>query len=281
MVRNVYPLVQTQVKSSQNLSPIEAQGLVMLLSTTDQEDMLKKALVTITNAAAFTSNQDVLREAGCLGQLNRLVSSVMTPSDLLTPLLQSINNMAMNTDNQKELQLSIPSLIALANDSSNGDIQLSSLQALTNLSVTPTYHAPYTRTIQSLYEQLDRHHGNIRIQILKLLVNLSDNPSMVPHLLAAKAPSVVLDLLLPSQPGDIVLRWLTILANIMSTSKDSSLTSCDLPTNDKAASPETMYAALFGLNNRAKLKSQVFVLSKNTDDGVRAQALKLYGCLLA
>lgn len=83
-------------------------------------------------------------------------------------------------------QLSIPSLIALANDSSNGDIQLSSLQALTNLSVTPTYHAPYTRTIQSLYEQLDRHHGNIRIQILKLLVNLSDNPSMVPHLLAAK-----------------------------------------------------------------------------------------------
>lgn len=51
--------------------------------------------------------QDVLREAGCLGQLNRLVSSVMTPSDLLTPLLQSINNMAMNTDNQKELQVSI------------------------------------------------------------------------------------------------------------------------------------------------------------------------------
>jgi hypothetical protein len=84
-------------------------------------------------------------------------------------------------------QSSIPTLITIANDSTDTSVQLSSLQALTNLSVTPTYHAPYTRTIQSLYEQLDRHRGNsLRIQILKLLVNLSVNATMVPHLLAAK-----------------------------------------------------------------------------------------------
>lgn len=82
-------------------------------------------------------------------------------------------------------QKSIPSLIEFANSNDNS-VQLSSLQALTNLSVTPAYHAPYTRVVQSLYEQLDSQDGPVRMQVLKLLVNLSSNPAMVPHLLAAK-----------------------------------------------------------------------------------------------
>jgi hypothetical protein len=94
-----------------------------------------------------------------------------------------------------------------------------------------------------------------------------------------QAPGCVLDLLQPTEEVDIVLRWLTILANIMSTTKNSRLTSGDLPTDDKAASPETMYAALYGLNCIAKLKSKVFVLSKHHEDNVRTQALRLYSCL--
>ena len=85
------------------------------------------------------------------------------------------------------LQEYIPALIDFASSSDNSEsVKLSSLQALTNLSVTSSYHAPYTQVVQSLYEQLDKGAGPIRMQALKLLVNLSSNPDMVPHLLAAK-----------------------------------------------------------------------------------------------
>ena len=65
-------------------------------------------------------------------------------------------------------------------------MQLSSLQALTNLSTLSEYHAPYTQIIQHLYELLDDRELKIQMQALKVLVNLSLNPDMVPHLLAAK-----------------------------------------------------------------------------------------------
>ena len=70
-------------------------------------------------------------------------------------------------------------------------VQLSSLQALTNLSVTSQYHAPYTQIIQHLYELMDTSEKNIRMQAVRVLVNLSSNPEMVPHLLAAKVYSYI------------------------------------------------------------------------------------------
>ena len=65
-------------------------------------------------------------------------------------------------------------------------MQLTSLQALTNLSVLSDYHTPYTQIIQHLYECLDYGSPQIQQQALKVLVNLSSNVDMVPHLLAAK-----------------------------------------------------------------------------------------------
>jgi len=82
----------------------------------------------------------------------------------------------------------IPALIQLSSsEKSSEDLQLASLQALTNLSVTSTFHPPYTKVIQQLYELLDdaANHA-VRLQALKVLVNLSCNADMVPHLLAAK-----------------------------------------------------------------------------------------------
>ena len=69
-------------------------------------------------------------------------------------------------------------------------VQLASLQALTNLSVIDQNHAPYTKLIHQLYELLDRGPVNVGLQALKILVNLSSNEEMVPHLLAAKVGTV-------------------------------------------------------------------------------------------
>jgi len=94
-----------------------------------------------------------------------------------------------------------------------------------------------------------------------------------------QAPCCLLDLLRSNCDEDLLLRWLTILANISSTSRQLNITYVTLPTQYKAASPETMYTALYGLNNSAKLKSKVFVLSRHDNESIRSQATRIYSVL--
>lgn len=85
-------------------------------------------------------------------------------------------------------QSSIPVLTdLLMTEGISESVTLASLQPLTNLSTNKAYHGHYTRLLQQLYSFLDTTHNTpLRLQCLKLLVNLSLNADMVPHMLAAK-----------------------------------------------------------------------------------------------
>lgn len=81
----------------------------------------------------------------------------------------------------------VPMLVDIALEEETGEsVRLSSLQALTNLSVMDHHHSHYTRIVQKLYDFLDDQSLGIRLQAVKILVNLSCNPELVPHMLAAK-----------------------------------------------------------------------------------------------
>ena len=95
-----------------------------------------------------------------------------------------------------------------------------------------------------------------------------------------QAPVSMLALLVPTSTEEVLVRWMTILANVMSTVRDNAITYATLPTDYKAASPETMYTAIYGLNNVVQLRSRVFVLSKHTNEDVRYNATRIYSCLL-
>ena len=89
-----------------------------------------------------------------------------------------------------EWQECVPMLVDVALEEETGEsVRLSSLQALTNLSVMDHHHNHYTRIIQKLYDFLDGQNSGIRLQAAKILVNLSCNPELVPHMLAAKVRS--------------------------------------------------------------------------------------------
>ena len=66
---------------------------------------------------------------------------------------------------------------------------LSTLRALTNLSTTERHHGQYTRMVQHLYNLMDAGSTPVKLQALKVLVNLSCSAEMVQHLLAAKVCS--------------------------------------------------------------------------------------------
>jgi hypothetical protein len=84
------------------LTPYEASSLVALLHTKDCE-ILERALVTVSNTAAFTTNQDSLRDAGCLLRLQHLV--VHSDRSVRLAAIAAIGNLSLNVENQKVMQV--------------------------------------------------------------------------------------------------------------------------------------------------------------------------------
>ena len=88
-----------------------------------------------------------------------------------------------------------------------------------------------------------------------------------------------MELLDKSADSNLTLRMTTFLANIVTTVSKEELTSESLPTGDKAASPETMFTAIFGVNNISKVKNKVYSLTRHDSEDISQQAARLYGAL--
>ncbi|XP_062591562.1 uncharacterized protein LOC134253060, partial [Saccostrea cucullata] len=289
------------------LSAENADILVSVLTHPDPSLQLS-ALMGINKCSTFTRNQNLLREHGCLSQLSHLLhqqvqnlsnmsqnasaseedpeKSKKKPNNMserfMNLLATAINNLSSNEENHKQFEDCVPMLVDIALEEETGEsVRLSSLQALTNLSVMDHHHNHYTRIIQRLYDFLDDNSAGIRLQAAKILVNLSCNSDLVPHMLAAKAPSCVLDLLRTTADEAMVLRWTTFLANILHTVRESHLSASSLPPDDKAPSPETMYSALYGMNNIGHIKSKVFLLCQHKNEDIKHQASRIYQTLNA
>lgn len=148
----------------------------------------------------------------------------------------------------------------------------SALSALVNIAVFPTWHKEMISILHKTYSLLDEGHWNgedcFSLHSLRLLINLSCNEEMIPSLLAAQvafylhvqdkshpnpffiqillqknvlqAPTRLIYLLDMSMTEDIVLRVLTLLANIATVTKQMNIDPLDLPAKDKAAAPDTM-----------------------------------------
>ncbi|GLH08332.1 Armadillo repeat-containing protein 10 [Gryllus bimaculatus] len=252
----------------------EAKSLVALLHSSD-EVLLERTLTTIGNCGTFTANQDTLREAGCLLRLQNLLTYPKTSIQLAA--IRALGNLSLNQENQKELKDVIPILLTFVNKEQPSDkLVQSALLTLTNIAVLPDWHDEFYPVLHTLYNLVDAATPQIKLQALKLLVNLSCNEDMVPSLLAAQAPRRLIYLLDPSTNEEILLRVVTLLANLTTAAKDQNLDpTIDLPAEDKAASPDTIrYAAIYGVNTLEKMRSKIFVLmNQHKNEDIRVQAL--------
>ncbi|KAK7868758.1 hypothetical protein R5R35_002553 [Gryllus longicercus] len=254
----------------------EAKSLVALLHSSD-EVLLERTLTTIGNCGTFMANQDTLREAGCLLRLQNLLTYPKTSIQLAA--IRALGNLSLNQENQKELKDVIPILLTFVNKEQPSDkLVQSALLTLTNIAVLPDWHDEFYPVLHTLYNLVDAATPQIKLQALKLLVNLSCNEDMVPSLLAAQAPRRLIYLLDPSTNEEILLRVVTLLANLTTAAKDQNLDpTIDLPAEDKAASPDTMYAAIYGVNTLEKMRSKIFVLmNQHKNEDIRVQARKMY-----
>ena len=220
------------------LTPYEASSLVALLHTKDCE-ILERALVTVSNSAAFTTNQDSLRDAGCLLRLQHLI--VHSDRSVRLAAIAAVGNLALNTANQRVMNHIVPLLLpnvecleegggkGRGHGSSQNDLQqlFQTLFTLTNIAALSQWHLQFTPALPSLSLLTTSHDPKIRMQTLRLLVNLSTNENMVKHLLSNKVCNRLWDLIELENgiPEDEILRIVTLLSNVVSTGQKLQLSS--------------------------------------------------------
>jgi len=257
------------------MTPYEARGLVALLHSEDQ-DLLARALHTVTNCAAFTRNQDLLREAGCLALLPDLLSHPARAVRLAATT--ACSNLALNTGNLAELRDGVTALVTEVQHQLAGweDLELLAgrLLCLTNLAVLPDWHHLYTPALPALLAALPTADQPIRLQGLKLLVNLSCQDGTVPALLDTECDPGLVSLLTSSSEPDLVLRCTTLLANICLAAARLGL---DKGVDTRSS---TLHHLVFTSARHTVVELATGLMHSSQSSDVKMQARKIYTVLV-
>jgi len=260
------------------MEPNETKNLLNLMGSRDVQ-VLEKVLVTVSNLATFTPNQELMREAGYLNQLQQLIYHPEESVQITS--LVALGNLALNKDNAKNMKEIIPMVLALMKMMDSDDIIYNCLTTLTNIAVFHMWHSEMQSSIHYLFALLESRNNKIVLQCLKLLINLSCNDNIVPHLLGGKAPKKLLSMLNLNEKEDILLRVVTLFSNLTDAVKAMELDPVlDLPVEEKAPSPDTMYANIYGVNMVDKIRTKSLVLMKqHRNEEIRLRAQKIYTIL--
>ncbi|XP_042671586.1 armadillo repeat-containing protein 10 isoform X1 [Centrocercus urophasianus] len=209
----VPPSVMEEIPPSPHSMDADAlQKLIHLLKATDDPLIQEQALITLSNSAAFSVNQDIIRNLDGLSVIGgMLLDCVPTVKE---KALNALNNLSMNIKNQEEIQVYIMQVCKnIESAPLNSDLQLAGLRLLTNMSVTNDYHYKMINKIPCFLHLLSEGSERTQIQVLKVLVNLSANPATTRHFLKAQVPSLLL-LFDNCMKTDILLRALVFAANL-------------------------------------------------------------------
>nr|XP_034983606.1 armadillo repeat-containing protein 10 [Zootoca vivipara] len=210
-------------KPSHDLEAHHIQNLIRLLDSTKDPTIQEQALVTLSNSAAFSANQDIIRNLGGLIVVGKMLS--VPDTKVKEKALNALNNLSMNIKNQEKMKIYI-TIVCEETDSSplNSELQLAGLRFLTNMSVTNDYHYMMTSSIPCFVHTLMEGNERTQVQVLKVLVNLSANPAMTEHLLNAQAP-FLLSLFDTCINKEVLLRVLVFATNLTKlTQKDKRIT---------------------------------------------------------
>ncbi|XP_066038931.1 armadillo repeat-containing protein 10 isoform X2 [Chamaea fasciata] len=147
------------------------QKLIHLLQATDDPLIQEQALITLSNSAAFSVNQDIIRNLDGLSVIGGMLSNCVPK--VKEKALNALNNLSMNIKNQEEIQVFITQVCRTVESAPlNSDVQLAGLRLLTNMSVTSDYHQKMINSIPCFLHLLSE--GTERTQVPSLVL-LFDN----------------------------------------------------------------------------------------------------------
>ncbi|XP_014003855.1 armadillo repeat-containing protein 10 isoform X1 [Salmo salar] len=253
-------------RSPGSLEPQHLKMLLSLLQGSPNPSDRAQILITLGNTAAFTVNQDLIRELGGLHVIAGFLSDPVPEVRVQT--LNALNNLSMNLRNQEQLKVYVAQVLELIEMSPvNSDLQMAALRLLTNLSVTDDHHQLLRGSITLLLSLLVVSNQVLQIQVLKVLVNLSSNPDMMDDIVQAQAPASVVLLFDVRTSSAVLLRLLMFAGNLKAWRPSAQVAEALRRRQDG------LYRVL--LDESSQLQSKLIQLLSHPDGEVRAQVARV------
>ncbi|KAM4678091.1 armadillo repeat-containing protein 10 [Discoglossus pictus] len=252
-------------KSAGNLDPHHIENLLQLL-VTSTDSMREQILVTLCNSAAFSVNQDIIRNLDGISLIGETISD--TNPKIKVTGLNALNNLSMNIKNQEQIKKYICDICEGVRSSPlNSEVQLAGLRLLTNMSVTNNYHTMMADYIPCFIGLLVEGNKVTQTHALKVLVNLSANPSMTKCLLSTKTPRPLTSLFDSCVNSDILVRALTFAANLSENSGSQQY------NDGQYGGQDSLFSLLFGDSDQ--LQKNLAALLQHPDIEVKEQVARL------
>ncbi|XP_017278458.1 armadillo repeat-containing protein 10 [Kryptolebias marmoratus] len=253
-------------QSPNNLGPQHFKLLLSCLQNGDDQVQRCRVLRILGNAAAFTVNQNLIREMEGIHIIAHFLSD--PAADVRVCTLNALNNLCMNVQNQEQIKLYAPQVLELIEMSPvNSDLQLSALRLLTNLSVTDEHQHLLKESVTLFLSLLVVSREALQVQTLKVLVNLSSNPDMVDDIVQAQAPASVLLLFDERTAPAVLLRLLTFVGNLKAWRPSAQV------ADELRRKQDSLFRVM--LDESSQLHSKLVQLLSHPDGEIQAQVARI------
>ncbi|XP_039074012.1 armadillo repeat-containing X-linked protein 1 [Hyaena hyaena] len=202
----------------------DLQKVLNILERSNDPFIQEIALVTLGNNAAYSFNQNAIRELGGLPIIAKLIKT--KDPIIREKAYNALNNLSVNAENQGKIKTYISQVcddtMICRLDSA---VQMAGLRLLTNMTVTNHYQHLLSYSFPDFFALLFLGNYFTKIQIMKLIINFTENPAMTRELVSCKVPSELISLFNKEWDREILLNILTLFENINDNIKSEGLAS--------------------------------------------------------
>ncbi|KAM6151109.1 armadillo repeat-containing X-linked protein 1 [Rhynchocyon petersi] len=195
------------------LGTADLQKVLNILERSNDPFIQEVALVTLGNNAAYTFNQNAIRELGGVPIIAKLIKT--KDPIIREKAYNALNNLSVISENQGKIKTYISQVcddtMICRLDSA---VQMAGLRLLTNMTVTNHYQHLLSYSFPDFFALLFLGNHFTKIQTMKLIINFTENPAMTKELLGSRVPSELISLFNKEQDREILLNILTIFENI-------------------------------------------------------------------
>lgn len=187
----------------------DLRKVLALLQKSDDPFIQQVALLTLSNNANYSCNQETIRKLGGLPIIANMINK--TDPHIKEKALMAMNNLSENYENQGRLQVYMNKVMDdIMASNLNSAVQVVGLKFLTNMTITNDYQHLLVNSIANFFRLLSQGGGKIKVEILKILSNFAENPDMLKKLLSTQVPSSFSSLYNSYVESEILINALTL-----------------------------------------------------------------------
>ncbi|XP_007538075.1 armadillo repeat-containing X-linked protein 1 [Erinaceus europaeus] len=248
------------------LGATDLQRVLNILERTNDPFIQEVALVTLGNNAAYSFNQNAIRE---LGGLPIIAKMIKTKDPIIREkAYNALNNLSVNAENQGKIKAYISQVcddtMICRVDSA---VQMAGLRLLTNMTVTNHYQHLLSYSFPDFFALLFLGNYFTKIQTMKLIINFTENPAMTKELVSCKVPSELISLFNKEWDREILLNILTIFENV-----NDNINSEGLASSRKEFSRSSLF---FLFKESGVCVKKIKALANHSDLVVKVKVLKV------